>query len=102
MPHVLDLYQRCSQQRLSELADHIGVCEDNDRDNVKAGKFIQAVRDLNKRLDIPDEFAQLSPDDFDKLSKDAVNESVQYPVPRLISLLEINSILAQITKKGDQ
>lgn len=93
MPHVLDLYMHCSADRLAELADLIGVTQSHDSREGKAKSFVAAVRDLNEKVGIPDTFKNLVVSDFAELSLEAINESIRYPVPRLLSRLEIENIL---------
>jgi alcohol dehydrogenase len=93
LPHVLDRYKNCSAKPLAELADLIGVSTPSDSVATKVDKFIVAVRDLNEQLCVPQGLKQVREEDYSALSLDAINESLQYPVPRLLSRLEIENIL---------
>ena len=100
MPEVLDLTMDCAAQRYAELAELIGVVKETESVNEKAEKFIAAVRSLNNEVGIPDVLDHLVESDFASLSLDAINESVTYPVPRILSRLEIESILRKISNRG--
>lgn len=52
LPHMLDEYGKKAYKKLAELADVIGLKGNSDEEKAKA--FIKAVKDLNKKMGIPE------------------------------------------------
>jgi len=56
MPYVLEWYGDVVYKSLAELADVAGVSKSGMSQSEKAKAFIQALKELNKRLNIPNKF----------------------------------------------
>ena len=54
MPYVLEAYGKSAYKKLHDIGIAAGVSAKSDSHEVGAKKFIKAVRDLNKRIGIPD------------------------------------------------
>ena len=54
IPYVLEAYGKSAYKKLHEIGIAVGVSDKNDSHEIGAKKFIKAVRDLNKRIGIPD------------------------------------------------
>ena len=93
MPYVLDAYGRPAHRRLAELADAAGVTLPSDTPAQKARKFIDAIKQLNTRMAIPDKIEGILEKDIPLMAERAFKESNPlYPVPRIMSKKELASI----------
>ncbi len=97
LPYVLSQYGEEAHKKLAILADHIGVSQGSDSEEVKAEKFIQAIRDLNKTLHIQKCLEQIKVEDIANLAKTAAREgNPEYPVPRIMFQNEFENLFEQI------
>jgi alcohol dehydrogenase class IV len=86
MPYVLEWYGEAAHKRLAELADVAGVSKPGMSIPQKAKAFIEAVKDLNKRLNIPNKFDCIKEEDIPIIAKRALMEcNPTYPVPKIMS-----------------
>lgn len=90
MPVVLEKYGSAVYKKLHDLADAAGVCLDSDTHEVAAKKFIQAIRDLNKYMGIPETFDTIREEDIPHMVSYAEKEANPlYPVPVLMDKNEL-------------
>jgi len=84
LPHMLDWYGKTAYKRLAILGREIGL--EGNSDEVVAKKFIQAIRDLNKSMDIPEYIGSVIKDeDIPTMIKRAQAEANPlYPVPKIM------------------
>ena len=54
LPVVLEFYGESVYKKLARLADIVGIAGESDE--VKAKAFIQAIKDMNKKMNIPEKF----------------------------------------------
>lgn len=93
LPVVLERYGAAVHQKLRQLALAAGVCAEADSDEVSAGKFIQAIRDLNKAMDIPETFNAIQEADIPQMARYADKEANPlYPVPVLMDRTELEGL----------
>ncbi len=93
LPYVLELYGTSAQKALAELADSVGITGPAEPIGVKADKFIQAIKDLNREMKIPDKITGIQEKDIPQMVERAYKESNPlYPVPRIMSKKEIEKI----------
>lgn len=86
MPHVLEWYGETVHKRLAELADIAGVSKSGMSIPQKAKAFIEAIKDLNKRMNIPDKFDCIKDADIPIIAERALIEcNPTYPVPKIMS-----------------
>ncbi|MBN1364958.1 MAG: iron-containing alcohol dehydrogenase [Syntrophaceae bacterium] len=86
MPYVLEWYGEAAHKRLAELADAIGVSKSGMSRPQKAKAFIEGVKELNKRLNIPDKFDCIKDEDIPMIAERALLEcNPTYPVPVIMS-----------------
>ena len=87
LPYVLEEFGKSIYKKLSELSDLLSLCEKSSSKEEKAKAFINYVRKLNKKMDIPEKFDIV----YDEIS---VNEMIEnaykegnplYPVPKEFS-----------------
>lgn len=100
MPYVLESYGPCIHRKLHELGIAAGVCGAEDSDAQAAAKFIQAIRDLNSRMNIPSHLEGILPSDIPVMAAHAETEANPlYPVPRLMTREELEGFYRQIAAK---
>ncbi|MBR5566391.1 MAG: iron-containing alcohol dehydrogenase [Roseburia sp.] len=80
MPYVLEAFGDAASKKLSNLAELVGIGGASEQKNAKA--FIDSIREMNKKMNIPDKVAELQEKDFKTLTSRAVKEgNPTYPVP---------------------
>ena len=90
MPIVLETYGPCVYRKLHALSIAAGVCTEADTDEAGAKKFIQAIRDLNRRMNIPETLAGIQKEDIPAMAKPAATEANPlYPVPKLMTAAQL-------------
>jgi alcohol dehydrogenase class IV len=99
MPYVLTAYGKSAYKKLSKLADAAGVTGATVEE--KAKNFIQAIKDLNAAMDIPDKIDkskwEIKEEDLDALVNHAYKEANPlYPVPKLMGKDELKALYKQI------
>jgi alcohol dehydrogenase class IV len=97
MPPVLDFSLAAAETRLAELARLVELGSEGESDRQQAQSFITAVRQLNQRIGIPDTLEQIQQQDIPSLAAAAVKESLDFPVPALMSEEDCSRILRQIS-----
>ena len=90
MPYLLEAYGEKVYKKLYELAYFAGVCDKNDSYEAAAKKFIEAIKELNKRMGIPDKIKGIEESDIPSMAKHAEKEANPlYPVPVLMTRKEL-------------
>ena len=98
MPHVLEAYGPKIHKKLHKLGIAAGVCSENDTPKEGAAKFIAAIKELNKRMNIPDKLTDIQKEDIPDLARHAEKEANPlYPVPKLMTRKELELFLNQVT-----
>lgn len=96
MPYVLEEYGSCIYKKLYELAVVSNICDKEDSYQVGAKKFIEAIKDLNKKMNIVSELG-IKKEDIDLLAIHAEKEANPlYPVPKLMTKDELKEIYLKI------
>ncbi|MDR2267443.1 MAG: iron-containing alcohol dehydrogenase [Christensenellaceae bacterium] len=95
LPYILDWYGKSAYKPLAKLADATGgICEKNDSTEIKAKKFIAAIRSLNEYMSIPTKIKGLRAEDFDLIATRAIKEgNPMYPVPKLMNKAQMKEVL---------
>ena len=84
MPYILKLYGSAVWKKLAYLARMIHEADDRDPDQIAAEKFIDWVREMNRKMQIPTHIEGIDPKDFPFMAKRADREANPlYPVPKL-------------------
>ncbi len=97
LPFVLESYGESAYKKLHELAVAIGISDYNESDRDGANKFIAAVKDMKKRLDIPDTIKEIKEKDIPRLAKYADKEgNPLYPVPKLMDAKELEQFYYRV------
>ena len=98
LPVVLRAYGKSAHKKLAELADLIGITGDTRAE--KANKFIDAIEELNRKMDIPTKIEgkwAIKEEDLPALAKHAFDETNPlYPVPKIFSEKELIAIYRSV------
>ncbi len=90
MPYVLEEYGSSAHKKLHELGIAAGVSTDNDSHEIGAKKFIEAIKSLNEKMNIPTTLNGIKEEDIPEMSKHAEKEANPlYPVPKLMTSKEL-------------
>ena len=100
MPYVLEEYGKSAHKKLHKLGIAVGVSDENDVPEVGAKKFIQAIRYLNERMNIPNTFTEIRKEDIPEMARHAEREANPlYPVPLLMGVKELEKIYYRISEE---
>jgi alcohol dehydrogenase len=95
LPHILEFSKGSAEARLASLAELIGLEGASPGD--KAQKFIDAVRELMMKIDLPDSLDALKQTDIPSIARQALGEAhLNYPVPRYMSQHECEALLTRL------
>ena len=101
MPVVLEKYGSAVYKKLHDMAMAAGVCLDSDSDEMAAKKFIQAIGDLNKYMNIPGSFDAIREEDIPHMVSYAEKEANPlYPVPVLMDKEELEYFYRAVMSKS--
>ena len=90
MPIVLKAYGKSAYKKLHELGVAAGVADKKDTHEAGAKKFIKAIIELNKRMNIPKTFDGIKKEDICTMAEHAAKEANPlYPVPKLMNKKEL-------------
>lgn len=90
LPHVLEAYGENAYKKLHKLANIIGISDKSEDDRAGAEKFIEAIKEMQRRLEIPETIKGIQLEDIPELAKYADKESNPlYPVPKLMNAKEL-------------
>lgn len=86
LPHVLKFYGDSVAKPLAELANLVGIGQFGDSDEEKAKLFIEAIEQLNNRMDIPTKIEGIVNRDIPLMVERALDEANPlYPVPIIMN-----------------
>ncbi len=86
LPVVLDHYGHVIDKPLAELADLIGITQPGESQSVKAGKFIEKIKELEASMNIPTKIEGIKESDLPGMIHNALREANPlYPVPQEFS-----------------
>lgn len=93
LPYILEYYGKSVYRKLSELADLIGISDENESEQEKAIKFIETIKQLNKKLQIPSKIKGIKEEDIPIMVERAMSEANPlYPVPKIMTKEEAKKI----------
>jgi alcohol dehydrogenase class IV len=99
LPYVLDFIKDApyAEARLAELAVAIGAGRADEPRAVLAERFVGRVRELNRRIGIPDKLASLKGTDIPAIARAAMIEANRdYPVPKRMKLSQAEALLRRM------
>lgn len=93
LPYVLEYYGKSAYRPLAELADLTGICNQGDTEEQKAMKFIEEIKKMNEKMNIPNKVKGILEEDIPKLVKQALSEgNPLYPVPKIMLEKDMTAI----------
>lgn len=99
MPYVLEEYGSSAYKKLHELGIAAGVSTDSESHEIGAKKFIEAVKALNAKMNIPTTLSGIKEEDIPELAKHAEKEANPlYPVPKLMTSRELEIFYHKVSK----
>lgn len=102
MPYVLEDYGKTVYKKLHKLAIAAGISTKEESPKTAAEKFIAAVKDLNKKMNIPDHFDIIEDKDIPQMARYAAKEANPlYPVPKLMNRKELEKFYYQVKGKNN-
>jgi len=97
LPYVLEFYGKDAYKSLSELAGLVKIGDIDDSQEIKANKFINAIKNLNKSMNIPDKINGINEKDIPVMAERAFKEANPlYPVPRIMKKADFINIYYKI------
>ncbi len=97
MPYLLENYGKRVHKKLHKLALAAGVATPEDSHEITATKFIEAVKALNARMNIPTKLSGIAEVDIPSLARYAEKEANPlYPVPVLMTKRELEQIYYKV------
>ena len=98
LPYVLEYYGETAHKRLARLATIAGVKTDGS-DKEKAEAFIEAIKTLNKNMNIPDGFDMVQEKDIPVIVERALKEgNPLYPVPKIMDKADCEAVIRRMMK----
>ena len=100
MPIVLEAYGKTAHKKLYELAVAAGVADKEDGFDVGAGKYTEAIRELNLKMGIPQRLRGIREEDIPKMAHHAsVEANPLYPVPTLMDEGELEGFYYKVMEQ---
>lgn len=97
MPIVLEAYGPAVYKKLHTLAVAAGVAGAAETDETAAKKFIAAIRQLNRNMNIPEKLTGIQKADIPTMAKHAHREANPlYPVPVLMDTKQLETFYYQV------
>ncbi len=99
LPYILEFFGESAYNRLAILADVAGISGDAKTEKEKAEKFIESIKELNRKMNIPDKFEGIKDEDIELIAQRALKEgNPLYPVPKIMNLEECKAIIKTLQK----
>ena len=103
MPYVLEAYGKSAHKKLYKLGVAIGVSCKNDTYEAGAKKFIQAIKDLNERMNISKTLEEIKKEDIFEMARHAEREANPlYPVPKLMTQHELEVVYLKLMGEAER
>lgn len=97
MPYVLESYGAAAHRKLHELAIAAGISVPTESHQAGAEKFIEAIRELNRAMNIPEKLPNIREEDIPTMAKHAGREANPlYPVPVIMDHRELETFYRQV------
>ena len=100
LPYVLDAYGSAVHKPLHRLAVAAGISQASDTDADAAAAFIAAIREMNRRMQIPETLPGIRREDIPQMAAHAAKEANPlYPVPVLMDAAALQQFYEQVMEK---
>ncbi len=98
LPYVLEYYGETAYARLAKLSVIAGVKLDGS-DKEKAEAFIEAIKTMNRNMNIPDKFDCIKEEDIPVIVERALKEgNPLYPVPKIMNAADCEAVIRRLMK----
>lgn len=102
MPYVLEAYGKKAHKKLFEMSVFVGISKKNESPEQGAKKFICAVKELNRKMGIPQKISGIKKEDIKNMAKKAEREANPlYPVPKLFTQKELEQFYYNFAERSD-
>lgn len=102
LPHVLEAYGSSVYNKLKELAIVAGIAGSDTPAETAARSFIEMIRQMNARMNIPDKLRGICAEDISMLAAKAEKEANPlYPVPRLMTRHELEQFYYKVMENAE-
>lgn len=99
LPYVLEWYGESVYKPLAKLADLIGITDEQMSQEEKAKKYIEEIKMMNKKMNIPEKFDFIKEEDIPTLVSRALKEgNPGYPVPKIMNKQDCESVIRKLMK----
>lgn len=99
LPYVLEWYGESVYKPLAKLADLIGITDEQMSQEEKAKKYIEEIKMMNKKMNIPEKFDFIKEEDIPTLVSRALKEgNPGYPVPKIMNKQDCESVIRKLIK----
>lgn len=103
LPIVLEDYGECVYTKLAELSGAAGIADESASDEDNARTFIKAVRELNRKMGIPETLKGIAQEDIPVMAGHADKEANPlYPVPKLMDAHELERFYYMVADRGEE
>lgn len=97
LPVVLEDYGDTVYKKLHRLSVEVGIAKETDDKIETAEKFIDIIKQMNKRMNIPTSFPEIHKEDIPVMAKHADKEANPlYPVPKLMNAKELEKFYYKV------
>lgn len=101
LPMVLEEYGKKSYKKLKKLGIAAGVCSETDSPADAATSFISAIRELNRKMNIPEKLSGIKESDIPTMTRHAAKEANPlYPVPVLMNAKQLEKFYYQVADRS--
>lgn len=101
MPIVLEDCGKAAHKKLHRLGVAARVADESDSHEIGAKKYIEAIRELNRRMNIPSTLPGIKEEDIPAMAKHADKEANPlYPVPVLMNAKELEKYYYLVSERG--
>ncbi|RHO26485.1 iron-containing alcohol dehydrogenase [Amedibacterium intestinale] len=101
LPNVLEVYGKSAYKKLHKLSCTAGLSNDMEDEKTSALKFIQAIKDMQKKFHIPNTIPQIKKEDIEELAAYADKEANPlYPVPKLMDAKQLEKFYIQVMEEN--
>lgn len=95
LPYVLEYFGETAYAKLAKLADIVGI--DGSSEAEKAQAFIEAIKTMNKNMNIPEHFDFIQEKDIPTIVERALKEgNPLYPVPKIMDEKDCEEVIRNI------
>ena len=102
LPYVLEYYGDSITKQLYELSLYVGIADMSKSKEENAKAFIQAIKDMEKAMDIPTTIKGIKEEDIPTMVERAYKEANPlYPVPKFMGKEELTAIYHKIMAKEE-